>query len=158
MKFGLHFGVAICRMNDFSAKPMKHSSQNPSAPPWRVLLGCTEEPLLHIVRHTLEPLGVRVDVATSHQALLGRTRRHRYRLIITRFVAPLIASPREIGRLRQGPLHPPLIVLSHTHSRQIVVTLLEGGVSQFVSLPVSLERLRQKGERELGSGHSRAEQ
>lgn len=129
---------------------MKHSSAHPTAGSCRILLGCSEEPLLRIVRHTLEPLGVRVDGASSHQALLVRTRRHRYRLIMTRFVAPLISSPSDIGRLRQGAHHPPLFVLSHTHSRQIVVTLLEGGVSQFLSLPVSLGRLRGKVEAEIG--------
>ena len=148
--FGLHFGVLHCRNNTFLHTLMKHSSAHPTAASCRILLGCSEEPLLRIVRHTLEPLGVRVDGASSHQALLVRTRRHRYRLIMTRFVAPLISSPSDIGRLRQGAHHPPLFVLSHTHSRQIVVTLLEGGVSQFLSLPVSLGRLRGKVEAEIG--------
>lgn len=114
-----------------------------------VIIAASEEPLLELLSHTLHSYGIGADVARSHRELLERCRHHRYQLIISRFLHPLISSPEEARRLRGegGATH--LFLLSHTRDEKIVVTLLERGANQFLSLPVSLSRLARKVRLEL---------
>lgn len=125
---------------------MKHSDNAP-----RMLIAAREEPLRRVLSHLFADSGAIIDHAASHGELLSKCRKHPYRLIITRFVAPLVESADEIGRIRNRNPKPVLFVLSHTRRERIVVILLERGVSQFLNLPVSSERLLGKVRKVLSS-------
>lgn len=109
-----------------------------------ILIAAPERALLEVLAGCLSRLGLEVVTAHSHRELRWRCRRGDYGLIISRFVTPLVASPGEVARLRGRGRHTPLFILSHTRDERVVVTLLERGVSQFLSLPVSSERLVRK--------------
>lgn len=115
----------------------------------RVILGGREQAMLEVIADALREVGAEVEVVGSHRELLRRCRRREYRLIVTRFVAPLLDSPGEVRRLRGEGLRTRLFVLSHTHKSTISVMLLERGVNQFLSLPVHTQRLVRKVTSEL---------
>ena len=81
----------------------------------------------------------------SHKALVGRCALRHYALILTCFREPLIEGYSTVGRLRGGSGgNSSLFVLTANPSPSEVVTLLERGVEQVLSLPVSTTRLRRK--------------
>lgn len=114
-----------------------------------VIIAAREEPIIRVLERALKGVGVDVERAHSHRQLLRKCNTRHYRLIISRFVAPLVQSRGEVARLRGCGPATHLFVLSHTRDERVVVTLLERGVSQFLSLPVSLSRLMCKIEQEL---------
>lgn len=118
---------------------MKQTNDTP-----RILIAASEEPLRQVLTHLLDESNLIIDQASSHKELLRLSRKHHYRLIITRFVAPLVERADEVARIRSSEPKPAIFVLSHTRRERIVVLLLERGVSQFMNLPVSHSRLRTK--------------
>ena len=128
---------------------MKHSTNHN-----RIIIGCNEPALLNILSLALSQQGVEIDIARSHRELVRRCHSESYALIITRFVKPLLRDDSlALGGARGASL-PPIFVLSHTHNQRIVVHLLERGVSQFLSLPISLARLSSKVAQQLHSYHA----
>ncbi len=65
-------------------------------------------------------------------------------LVILLHAAPLISGGELCGRLRCRPRHQRLYVIAWQQSEQAVLGLLECGVDQYLTLPVSLHRLRAK--------------
>lgn len=114
-----------------------------------VIVAVAREPLWRVLRHSLLAVGVEAEWARSHGELLRCCSRHRYRLIISSFVAPLVARGGEVERLRGRGRTTHLFILAHTRDERVVVTLLERGVNQFLTLPVSLGRLCRKVKCEL---------
>lgn len=117
----------------------------------RIIIGCNEAPLLRILSLALSQQGLEIDVAGSHRELIRRCRKESYALIITRFVRPLLRDDAPLLSGACGAKLPPIFVLSHTRDQRIVVHLLERGVSQFLSLPISLARLSSKVAQQLHS-------
>lgn len=108
-----------------------------------IIIACAEEPLGRALAHSLRHLGCGVECVTSHKALRLRTHQRHYALILTCFHAPLLADYRMV-RLLRGSSGTALFVLGATLSANEVVVLLERGVEQVLSLPVSTTRLRSK--------------
>lgn len=117
---------------------MKESVDRPS-----IIVACAEEPLGRVLAHALRSMGCGVERVTSHKALLLRTRQHHYALILTCFYAPLLSDYR-MARLLRGSEGTAIFVLTTSRSANEVVVLLERGVEQVLSLPVSITRLRSK--------------
>lgn len=120
----------------------------------RVILAGREVAPLRVMAHAIENIGAEVEITHSHKALVRRCSRRHYSLVITRFVTPLINSPKEVQRLRGPQRATRLFVLSHTHNSNIVITLLDRGVNQFLSLPVHSPRLARKVKDELYKFHT----
>lgn len=118
-------------------------------PPQRIVIGAHSNTLPTLLAHALASQGVEVEVAHTHKALLRMCRIHRYGLIITQFTKPLLEAENSVATLRHNSPTTPLFVLSHTRNHQLVMRLLERGVTQFLSLPVSLPRLCRKVEATL---------
>ena len=102
-----------------------------------IIIACSEEPLRRILAYSLRHLGCGVERVASHQALVARCMHHHYALIMPSFCAAL--------RLRGGSERKSsLFVIADKPSSSEVVALLERGVEQVVTLPVSTSRLRNK--------------
>lgn len=115
-----------------------------------IIIACEEEPLRLILAHALRGLGCRVECVTSHRALMARCSHHHYAIILTSFRAPLIGGSNVATRLRgASSCRSSLFVLAKHPSPSEVVTLLERGVDQVLTLPVSMVRLRRKIEHSL---------
>lgn len=110
-----------------------------------IIIACSEVPLRRVLIHTLGTLGCEVEGVASHKALVGRCARRHYALIITCFRKPLVEDYWAVRRLGGGSARTSsLFVLASNPSPSEVVALLERGVEQVLSLPVSTTRLRHK--------------
>ena len=71
-------------------------------------------------------------------------------LVIVLAVKPFINGSELIKRIRTNDKrNPPIYVIAWQQSEQIVLSLLECGVDQYMTFPVSMSRLRGKVEGEL---------
>ena len=112
----------------------------------RAIVACKEAPLGRIILHTLTSLGAEAVWVPSHNHLTRRLLHDDYDIILTRFVAPLLES-RHIVRLLCGRhIGTPrtLYVLADNLTPQESIALLERGVTQLLSLPISITRLERK--------------
>jgi len=74
----------------------------------------------------------------------------RYDLVLLLMVGALLCRCGGMETIRpRGLKRPKVYVLSWQQSEQIVLSLLEQGVDQYLTLPISLERLRNKIRREI---------
>ena len=62
-------------------------------------------------------------------------------LLLTDDVRMFMNGSDAISQIRQGGAMPQIFVLSHDLSEDTVAALLEGGVNQFITMPVAPERL-----------------
>lgn len=124
--------------------------------PLRIIIACGEPSLGRILTHTLTSLGAEVECVPSHKQLLGRMSRGDYDLIVTRFVAPLLGSRHTVTLLR-GPhsARRILYVVADNLSAKESLALLERGVAQIFTLPISTTRLGRKISLELTKCHER---
>lgn len=116
----------------------------------QVIVACSDEPLRRILVHSLSTLDCGVESVATHKALVARCLSRHYAVILTCFRSPLLASCRLVARLCGTPSRrSSLFVLTDSPSASETVTLLERGVEQVMTLPVSLTRLRKKVQQSL---------
>ena len=86
----------------------------------------------------------RCHAQTTHETLSLNESIHPD-LIIVISTSPLLKSPQLIQGLRGKSTHRPLIfVITWQLSEQVVIGLLEMGIDQYMTFPISVERLRSK--------------
>lgn len=91
--------------------------------------------------------GVRAEVSCVADlcAMERMCRRTAFDLVLVSGAGGLLSSPRPLAALRSGGLQRPLVyVVSWLQSEQTVLGLLEEGIDQYLTFPVSLQRLRAK--------------
>ena len=106
----------------------------------------------------LSGLGAEVVEVESQERLTAIVTSLRPSLVIISHIAPLINGYDIAQRLR-GELrahHPaarrtPIFVVAWQQSEQMVLSLIESGIDQLLTFPISIERLRHKAREELGS-------
>ena len=82
--------------------------------------------------------------AASREELFRICQTTKCDLVLTDDVRMFMNGSDAVARIRQGGMLPQIFVLSHDLSEDTVTALLEMGVHQFISLPVSPERLCSK--------------
>ncbi|MDE5708774.1 MAG: DNA-binding response regulator [Alistipes sp.] len=118
----------------------------------RVLIASDDEFARELIRLALS--GVEAEVrccgcGAEVERLCGRVL---FDLVIVLRTAPFFCGRGLIGRLRPDRLRRPVVyVVSWQQSEQTVLSLLECGVDQYLTFPVSLQRLRSKVVNELCS-------
>ena len=114
----------------------------------RVLIVSDERFLQRLVGFALTGLDAEVHYAEGAER---RCRRTLFDLILVLEVAPFLSGRNLIGRVRPAGLRRPAVyVLTWQQAEQTVLSLLECGVDQYLTFPVSLARLRSKVAEELG--------
>ncbi len=97
-------------------------------------LGQSLMPSCHVIHHT-----------TSTQQTISLSKEINPDLIILISTTPLINGSDLIRQLRPKTTHHPQIyVISWQLSEQVVLGLLEMGVDQYMTFPISVERLKNK--------------
>ncbi len=119
----------------------------------QVIVASAEAPLRRILSHTFEALGAQVEQVASHKALTTHLLHKNYDLIVTRFIDPLLDNKGWMVVARKGIKRGKLWVIADHLTAEEAVALLERGVSQILSLPISTTRLKHKIESELNKGH-----
>ena len=119
----------------------------------RILIASDDEFARELIRLSLEGLGAEVRCSGCSGELERLCGRVLFDLIIVLRTAPFFCGREIIGRLRpEGLRHPVVYVLSWQHCEQTVLGLLECGVDQYLTFPVSLQRLRAKVADDLSIG------
>lgn len=135
-RFGIFFGGKGCEPN-FA---LMH----------RILVVSENAFLRHLVLLSLSDLDVELRAAEGVDAMQGLCRTVGFDLVILLTATPFLCGRDVVHTLRPAGLRRPLVyVLSWQQSEQVVLGLLECGVDQYMTFPVSLNRLRGKVVNEL---------
>lgn len=111
----------------------------------RILIVSDDEFLRNLVRLSLLDMQVEVRCAAGAEEMQRQCRRVLFDLVIVLHVSPFLCADNPVRDLRPAGLKRPLFyVVSWQQSEQTVLSLLECGVDQYMTFPVSLQRLRRK--------------
>lgn len=82
--------------------------------------------------------------ASTRKELFSLCEANRFDILFTDDVRMFMNGSQAVERIRPATMRPQLFVFAHDLSEDSVVALLEMGVNQFVTLPLSPTRLRSK--------------
>lgn len=117
---------------------------------YRILIVSDDVFLCNLVRLSLADMQAEVRCVADAGAMAVQCRRVLFDLIIILRVAPFLCGGNVVRGVRPEGLRRPLFyVISWQQSEQTVLSLLECGVDQYMTFPVSLQRLRNKVANEL---------
>lgn len=98
-----------------------------------------------MVAALLADVAVQVRTADAIAAVERECRGGAFDLVIMLDIAPFFDGSEPLSLLRpKGLRRPELFVLSWQHSEQCVLSLLECGVSQYLTFPLNARRIRRK--------------
>lgn len=116
----------------------------------RILIVSNEVFLPQLVGTALAGLGAEIYYISGGDAMERLCRRVLFDLILVLDVSSFLAGRNPVERVRPQGLRRPLIyVVTWQQAEQTVLSLLECGVDQYLTFPVSLARLRGKVSDEL---------
>ena len=89
--------------------------------------------------------GVEVESVTSRQALFKRCAERCFDVVIIEDFRLFMDGEGSVSRIRAHfAKRPRIVLLSQVIDEQVVLSLLESGVDEYLLLPVSADRLRRK--------------
>lgn len=116
----------------------------------RILIVSNEDFLPRLVGLALADLGAEIHYASGGDDMERLCRRVLFDLILVLEVTLFLAGRNLVERVRPEGLRRPLVyVVTWQQAEQTVLSLLECGVDQYMTFPVSLARLRGKVSDEL---------
>lgn len=111
----------------------------------RVLVVGSDALLREFTASILADIAVEVRTAETIAEVECECRGGEFDLIIMLDIAPFIDGSAPIATLRPPMLRrPSLFVFAWHHSENVVLSLLESGVSQYVTFPINIRRVRRK--------------
>ncbi len=111
----------------------------------RILIVSDDEFARELIRLTLAGLHAEVRCSCCGEAMERLCARVLFDLVIVLRTAPFFCGRETIGRLRpEGLRRPTIYVISWQQAERTVLSLLECGVDQYLTFPLSLQRLRAK--------------
>lgn len=111
----------------------------------RILIVSDDGFLGSLVSFALGDLNAEVRCIADLDGARGDCRRGLFDLVILLVVSPLLRRSGVIDAMRpRGLKRPHVYVISWQQSEYVVLSLLEQGVDQYMTFPVSLQRLRGK--------------
>lgn len=112
---------------------------------YRILIVSEDAFLRNMVAHSLSDLGAELRSAAGTEQMQQMCSRSLYDLVIVLDVGVLLDGRDMMRRLRpEGIRRPQFYVVSWQQSEHTVMSLLESGADQYLTFPVSLQRLRRK--------------
>lgn len=119
-------------------------------PMHRILIVSDEEFLRDLIRLSLADMRAEVRCAADDAEMERLCRKILFDLVIVLQLTPFLCGREVVRALRPTGLRRPLFyVVSWQQSEQTVLSLLECGVDQYLTFPLSLQRLRSKVANEL---------
>ncbi len=111
----------------------------------RILIASDDEFARELIRLALGGLGAEVRCSGCGEAMESLCARVLFDLVIVLRTAPFFCGRELIGRLRpEGLRRPAIYTISWQQAERTVLSLLECGVDQYMTFPISLQRLRAK--------------
>ncbi len=98
-----------------------------------------------IISMVLDAPGIEIHTIDRGQCVVEFCQKHSIKLIIFLSISPYFTSMNIVEKLRESlPSLPSIYVIAASHSATTLLTLMECGVNQYMSLPLNLLRLRSK--------------
>ncbi len=114
-------------------------------PTFKILLISPDNLARRVVSLALESPLVDVVFFEPSQCLFKYCMNNRVDLLLFLSTSPYFASMNIVGFLRDScEKLPPIYVIASSHKPSAVLSLLECGVSQYMTFPINLSRLRRK--------------
>ena len=111
----------------------------------RILIVADDAVAREVIRLALAGLGAELHCAADRDAMQRCCRRLAFDVVLVLRASPFLCGGQPVRALRPAGLRrPALYVLSWQQAEQTVLSLLEEGVDQYLTFPVSLPRLRRK--------------
>ncbi len=111
----------------------------------RILIVADNRFTRDLIRLSLLDLDAEIRCAADYAAMRQICRRMTFDLIIVLQAALFLCGSDPVHEVRPAGLRrPKIFVLSWQQAEQTVLSLLEAGVDQYLTFPVSLHRLRRK--------------
>lgn len=111
----------------------------------RILIVSEDAFVRDLLRLSLVGLGAEVRCVADCEGMRTACRRVIFDLIIVSRASMFLCGGNPVREVRPAGLrHPVVYVLSWQQAEQTVLSLLEAGVDQYMTFPVSLQRLRRK--------------
>ena len=93
----------------------------------------------------LADISAEIRTADSLLDIAKECRLGSFDMIILLDITPLFDGSASIASIRPNGLHrPELFVLAWQHSEHTVLSLLESGVSQYITFPINIRRIKRK--------------
>lgn len=110
----------------------------------KIIIHSASTELRALIRGMLSDIDALFVPTSSRKELFRICKSSQYDLLLTDDVRMFMNGSDAIAQIRQGGVLPQIFVLAHDLSEDTVTALLEAGVNQFITLPVSPERLYNK--------------
>lgn len=110
----------------------------------RVILYSDNSNLLALLHTLLIPGGAAIVEVKSRKALAQRCMCTHFDKIITDDVRMFLNGSNLLDTIRSSGARPHIFILSTDISEHSVLSLLEEGVTEFLTLPIGVERLQKK--------------
>ena len=111
----------------------------------RILIVAEDAFVRDVIRHALVGLDAEVRCAENRERMQLLCRHLSFDLVLVLHAALFLCGGNPVREIRPAGLRRPAVyVLSWQQSEQTVLSLLEAGVDQYMTFPVSLQRLRRK--------------
>lgn len=111
----------------------------------RILIVSDDTFLCDLIRLSLADMRVEVHCAADAAGMRAQCRRMLFDLVIVLAAGLFLGGEEPLREVRPAGLRRPAVyVLAWQQTEQTVLSLLEAGVNQYMTFPVSLHRLRRK--------------
>ena len=111
----------------------------------RILIVAPDRFAREAIRLSLAGLGAEIHCTEDRAGMCRACRQHPFDLILVLLASPFLCGGDPVREVRPpGRRRPAVYVLSWQQAEQTVLSLLEAGVDQYMTFPVSLQRLRRK--------------
>ncbi len=112
---------------------------------FKILIVANDEPLGYTLELILQDARIETHHLSERECVLEKCRTTDFSLVIFTQLAPYFTSMNIVEHLRaELRSMPKIFVVDFSHSQSTVLTLLECGVDQYITLPVNIYRLREK--------------
>ena len=116
----------------------------------KILIAVSDDVLLEILRYTLRNIGAEIDTVDNQERFINMMLNCDYAVVVTQFSAPFLNGYDIVSRLRRNNRRKPVIYLiSHVNNDSMLLSLFDSGVDRYMTLPLSITRLKRKLSAEL---------
>ncbi len=111
----------------------------------KILIVASDETLAYTLELIVKGPEIETFHITRDECIIEKCRLHHFGLVIFADIAPYFTSMNIVEHLRLAlEVMPKIYVVANSHSEGTILTLLECGVDQYITLPLNIYRLREK--------------
>ncbi len=111
----------------------------------KILIVASDETLAYTLEMIIRAPEIEVYHICCDECIIEKCQLHHFELVIFTDIAPYFTSMNIVEHLRRTlRVVPKIYVVANSHSEGTILTLLECGVDQYITIPLNIYRLREK--------------